>query len=98
MQTCSKCNTQAADHVSSCPACGADLSIYSTSAVALRRFRDNPRVKHVRLVASAEACPACRAVSGTYPQDSAPALPVEGCSCPRGCTCFYEPMLDEIYP
>jgi hypothetical protein len=25
-------------------------------------------------------------------------LPVEGCSHALGCRCFYQPVLDEIYP
>jgi len=98
MQTCSKCNTQAADHIPSCPTCGADLSEYSTVAVALRRFRANTRVKNLRLVVAEEACPTCKAHAGTYEKEQAPTLPLEGCSCPHGCTAFYEPMLDEIYP
>lgn len=98
MQTCSKCNTQAADQIASCPACGADLREYSTSSVALRRFRNNVRVKNIRLVVGEEACPTCKAQAATYDKYQAPALPLEGCSCPHGCICFYEPMLDEIYP
>ena len=98
MQSCSKCHTQAADSIASCPACGADLRVYSTSAVALRRFRANSRVKNVRLVAANEACPTCKSYAATYDKDQAPDLPLEGCSCAHGCTCFYEPMLDEIYP
>jgi RNA polymerase subunit RPABC4/transcription elongation factor Spt4 len=98
VQTCSKCNAQVADHVASCPACGADLRVYSTSSVAIRRYRANPRVKNVRLVARDKACPSCKSYTGTYEKEQAPTLPLEGCSCPHGCTCFYEPMLDEIYP
>ncbi len=98
MQTCSKCSTQSADSVTVCPTCGSDLSEFSTTAVALKKFQANPRVKNVRLVVPATACPACQAVEGTYEKELAPHLPVEGCSEPNGCQCYYEPMLTEIYP
>jgi hypothetical protein len=81
-----------------CPTCQADLRQFSLTAVALRRFLDNPRVKNIRLVVAEDACPACAAAEGTYEKEKAPALPVEGCSELNGCRCFYEPMLDEIYP
>ncbi len=98
MQTCSRCNTQSTDLVTTCPSCGADLTIYSTSAVALKQLQDNPRVKDVRLVVAANACPVCKEAAGTYAKNNVPALPVEGCSDPQGCRCFYEPMLLEIFP
>ena len=98
MQTCSRCATQSADAVQICPGCQADLRENSTMAVALKRFIKNPRVRIVRLVVPVDACPACRAVEGTYPKDKIPALPIEGCSEPNGCRAFYEPMLEEIYP
>ena len=65
---------------------------------SLRKLRGNPRVRDIRVIVQQEACPACQSVEGTYATDSAPALPVEGCSCLGGCTCHYEPMLTEIYP
>jgi hypothetical protein len=98
VQTCSKCSTQSPDAVLQCPTCGADLRQFSTTAVALKKFQANPRVANVRLVVPSAACPACQAFEGTYPKDAVPALPVEGCSEPNGCQCFYEPMLNEIYP
>jgi RNA polymerase subunit RPABC4/transcription elongation factor Spt4 len=98
VQTCSRCNTQSGDSVSLCPNCGADLQELSTTAVSLKRLRLNPRVSVIRLVVSNNACPACQAVEGTYPKDEVPTLPVKGCSCAQGCTCFYEPLLNEIYP
>ena len=98
MQTCSKCFTQSPDEASTCPSCGADLHEFSTTAVALKKFQANPRVVNVRLVVPDGSCPACRAAEGTYPKNAVPALPVEGCSEPNGCQCFYEPMLNEIYP
>jgi len=98
VQTCSRCNTLSGDSVVICPNCGADLQELSTTAVSLKRLRQNPRVLVIRLVVPADACPACQAVEGTYPKDEVPVLPVKGCSCPHGCTCFYAPMLKEIYP
>jgi hypothetical protein len=52
----------------------------------------------VRLMAMHDACPACLEAAHTYDKDSAPRLPVEGCSHGLGCRCFYQPYLDEIYP
>ena len=98
MQTCSKCNTQSPDKVSHCSNCKADLKEYSTTAIALKRFQENPRVRDVRVVVAHNCCPACVAKEGTYTKDLVPSLPVEGCSHPLGCRCFYEPMLNELYP
>jgi len=78
--------------------CHADLGEYSNTALAIKRFRANPRVKNIRLVVAHDGCPACRAMEGTYDKGLAPSLPVEGCSHALGCRCFYEPMLTEIYP
>lgn len=98
MQTCSLCNTQSADTVAICPNCGADLREKSNAMVALKAFQDNPRVKNVRLVVAHDACPACKLMEGSYDKHEAPSLPVLGCSHENGCRCFFEPMLDEIYP
>lgn len=98
MQTCSRCNTLSPDQAAVCPKCGANLKLYSTTAVSLQKFRDNPRVKNLRLVVAHDSCPACQALEGTYTKDKTPTLPVEGCSHTNGCRCFFEPMLDEIYP
>ncbi|GAP14206.1 double zinc ribbon [Longilinea arvoryzae] len=98
MQTCSRCNAQSADSAVICPNCGADLRELSATAMSLRRMRQSSRVLTIRLVVPDNACPACQAVEGTYPKETVPTLPVKGCSCPHGCTCFYEPMLSEIYP
>lgn len=68
------------------------------TAVALKKFLENPRVRDVRLVISDDACPVCAAHEGTYTKDNIPIIPIEGCSNPEGCRCFYEPMLTEIYP
>lgn len=98
MQTCSKCNTQSPDSATNCLNCQADLSEFSTTAVALKKFQANPRVLNVRLVVAHDCCPACRLVEGTYDKNQAPRLPVEGCSHNLGCRCYYEPMLSDIYP
>ncbi|MHB1338660.1 MAG: double zinc ribbon domain-containing protein [Bellilinea sp.] len=98
VQTCSKCQTQSPDQAAICPSCGANLRQYSTISVALQKMRDNPRVKNLRLVVADDACPACQALEGTYQKDQTPTLPVEGCSHTNGCRCFFEPMLDEIFP
>lgn len=98
VQTCPRCNAQSADATVICPNCGADLRELSTTAVSLKRLRQNPRVLTIRLVVPDDACPACQAAEGTYPKETAPILPIQGCSCSQGCTCFYEPMLSEIFP
>ncbi len=98
MQTCSRCNTQSPDSTLTCPGCGADLRESAATAVALRKFQENPRVTAVNVVVHADACPACQEIQGTDPKDKAPKLPVEGCSHEHGCRCFYQPLLAEIFP
>ena len=61
-------------------------------------LRASPRVSRVRLVVAHDACPACRAAEGEFTKDLVPSLPVHGCSHARGCRCFYEPALVDIYP
>jgi phage FluMu protein Com len=98
MQTCSRCNTQSPDNAILCGSCQSDLREYSTTAVALREFQQNPRVKYIRVSVGNDACPACHAMQGTYAKDKAPTLPHASCSHDHGCRCFYEPFLDELYP
>jgi hypothetical protein len=98
MQTCTQCNTQSPDSARQCVKCQADLSEFSTTSVALKRFQENPRVRLVRISVAADACPVCYEVQGAYPKDQVPRLPIEGCSYSKGCRCFYEPVLDELYP
>jgi hypothetical protein len=98
MQTCTTCNAQSPDAATLCVNCGADLREFSSTAVALKRFQNNPRVRMVRLIAMHDACPACLGSARAYEKDSAPKLPVEGCSHGLGCRCFYQPYLDDIYP
>jgi RNA polymerase subunit RPABC4/transcription elongation factor Spt4 len=98
LQTCSRCHTQSPDTTLVCPSCGADLKGLSTTGEALRKFQENPRVRMVNVIVHADACPACQEIQGTYPIDQAPKIPVEGCSHEHGCRCFYQPVLEEIFP
>lgn len=98
MQTCSRCNASSPDTATNCVNCKSDLKEYSTTAVALKNFRDNPRVVSVRINVAADACPLCFEGRGTFQKESVPVLPHEGCSHNMGCRCTYEPILSEIYP
>ena len=73
-------------------------SKYAESAAALKKLQENDRVRDIRLLVPENACPVCAACEGTYPKEAVPALPIEGCSTPGGCNCYYEPMLSELYP
>ena len=98
MQTCTRCFTQSPDSALVCDNCKAELSEHSVTAVALKRFQVNPRVRMVKISVCSDACPICMEAKGAYEKDAVPHLPVEGCSHPKGCRCFYEPVLDELYP
>lgn len=98
MQICSRCSTSAPDTAVSCPNCQADLSEWSVTALALKRFQENPRIKYVRISVAAECCPACRDVEGVYEKAALPKLPVEGCSHNLECRCFYLPVLEDLFP
>lgn len=98
MQTCTNCNAQSPDTVQYCVQCQADLNQYSTSAVTLHRFQQNPRVIAIRISVGHDCCPACQEAEGAYAKDQVPKLPIEGCSHALGCRCFYQPVLDDIYP
>lgn len=65
---------------------------------SLKQLRENPRVRDIRIIVPAEACPVCQALAGTYTKDNLPQLPPEGCSCPRGFEGYCQPMLNNIYP
>jgi len=95
VQTCSRCNASSPDQAANCVRCNADLGTLSATAVALRRFKENQRVKAIRVTVAHDACPICFGLMKTYPKDLAPALPHPGCSHPDGCRCFYEPVLEE---
>jgi RNA polymerase subunit RPABC4/transcription elongation factor Spt4 len=98
VRTCSKCNALNSDSADTCKNCRANLNEFSTSAVALKKFQDNPRVLTVLLATYDDTCPACREVQGTYDKDKVPTLPVVGCSHKNGCRCYYQPILSDIYP
>ena len=98
VQICTKCYFQSPDSAAQCENCQADMSEYSVTAVALKHFQENSRVRYVRLVVSDTCCPACREQEGAYAKDEVPLLPVEGCSHPNGCRCFYQPFLEVIFP
>ncbi len=100
MRECAVCHTQTEDHVTICPNCHADLTADSVTARALRQIMKSPRASAVYVVAPPGACPACRSTQGTYAKQSGrvPLLPHEGCSCPNGCLCRYEPLVVEVGP
>ena len=98
MQTCSKCNQLTPDSESVCINCGANLAEYSEFAISRKKLIENQRVAAIRISVSKNACPTCRQVEGVYTKQTLPFLPVEGCSSPNGCNCFYAPILDEIFP
>jgi len=70
----------------------------SNAAQALKRLQANPRVQYIVIAAPDDACPACQNLTGTYPKDAVPQLPVDCCSHPLGCRAFYLPYLNDIYP
>ncbi len=98
MQTCSRCNTQSSDETILCPVCQVELAVFSTSAVSLVRMQVNPRISKIRIAVNHDACPACKQMQQVYYKNNVPSLPVQGCSHQYGCRCYYEPVLDEIYP
>jgi len=98
VQTCSLCNASSPDQASHCVNCQAELAVYSTTTQALKRFRENPRVKAVTIVSSHNACSYCYEQLKTYAVDKVPTLPHKGCSHANGCRCFYVPVLSDIYP
>ena len=65
---------------------------------ALKRMKENPRVKKIVLSVPHDACQACRELAGTYEKEEVPEIPMDACSHPMGCRSFYQPFLDEIYP
>ena len=98
MQICSNCSKEMPDSALNCSNCGFDLIEWSTTGVALKKLQANPRVSYVRIAVSEDCCPACRQVEEAYAKDALPRLPVNGCSHSHGCRCFYQPVLEEIYP
>jgi hypothetical protein len=98
VQTCSLCNASSTDQASQCVNCQADLTEHSTTAVALKRFQSNSRVKAITVASSFDACSYCYEQLETYSVDEVPILPHKGCSHTNGCRCFYIPVLNDIYP
>ncbi len=98
MQTCTKCNALSPDEATHCVRCQSDLSEWSTTSVALKRYQTSKNVSLIYIVAADNCCPACREMIGGYPKDQVPKLPVEGCSHAKGCRCFYQPKLTDIFP
>lgn len=95
MQTCSICNASSNDTATKCSHCQADLRELSMTSVALKQFRENPRVKAIRVSTAADSCSHCYGSMKTYPKEEVPLLPHAGCSRDNGCRCFYEPVLSE---
>jgi hypothetical protein len=95
MQTCSQCNASSPDEARICINCRANLIEFSSTAVALKHLRENPRVRAIRVTVAGDACPYCYELLKTYPKNEVPHLPHEGCSHENGCRCFYEPVLED---
>ena len=65
---------------------------------ALDKIRNGGIATKVRILINQDCCPACDALAGAYEFAEVPELPVEGCSHPNGCRCFYAPVLDRFGP
>lgn len=98
MQTCSKCSTQWPDTTEYCGVCNSDLSVWSTMAIALKSYQENPRVTYIRVINNGNCCPACQELYGAYAKDNVPSLPVKECSHGEGCRCSYQPFLNDVFP
>ena len=98
MQTCSQCLKQCSDSYSACPHCHANLMEFSITALTKNKLINNSRVSNIKIIAAEDACPACRQQEGNYSKVDLPDLPIRGCSHENGCNCFYEPVLEEIFP
>ena len=75
-----------------------DMWETSKAAQSLERMKANSRIKYIVIIVPEDACPACQNLTGTYPKDRVPRLPIEECSHPLGCRSYYLPYLDEIFP
>lgn len=64
---------------------------------ALKQIKEGLATK-VRILASRDSCPACKAHEGAYTFETVPELPIEGCSHSDGCRCYYAPVLDMFGP
>jgi hypothetical protein len=70
----------------------------SEAYAALKVLQANPRINAIIIAAPANACPLCQELTGTYPKDQVPPLPIDSCSHPLGCRAFYMPVIQELYP
>jgi hypothetical protein len=70
----------------------------SEAYAALKVLKANPRINAIIIAAPANACPLCQELTGTYPKDQVPPLPIDSCSHPLGCRAFYMPVIQELYP
>ena len=51
-------------------------------------------IRGVRIIGGPDCCSASQAVAADiYHPDSAPSLPLEGCTHPTGCRCAYRPVM-----
>lgn len=64
----------------------------------LEKIQSGGIATKVRILVNHDCCPVCRRVEGAYDFDDVPELPLEGCSHPLGCRCFYAPVLDRHGP
>ncbi len=71
---------------------------YAEHQAALKRIVEKGVATGVRILASHDSCPVCRAYEGAYNFDDVPELPHIGCSHPLGCRCHYAPILDRRGP
>ncbi len=75
-----------------------EVDKHAEHKAALEKIKKGGIATKVRILVAREACPACRSVEGAYEFADVPELPVEGCSSPDGCTCYYAPVLDRFGP
>lgn len=64
----------------------------------LEKIQQGGIATKVRILANQDSCPVCRSVEGAYAFEEVPELPLEGCSHPMGCRCYYAPVLDRRGP
>ena len=65
---------------------------------ALEKIQSGGIATKVRILVSNDCCPVCRRIEGAYSFEDVPELPIEGCSHPTGCRCYYAPVLDRRGP
>jgi len=51
-------------------------------------------IRGVRIIAGPDSCPACKsAADGVYQPDTAPIIPIAGCTHSEGCRCAYTAVM-----